>query len=77
MCYREEFMNKNSCLMCRKPQDNGIIIYGVNICRECELRLINVDVDTDFYEYYKDKIKKSIVSVILRGDEHNWQNYRL
>lgn len=70
-------MDKNNCLMCRKPQNNGIIIYGVKICRECEERLISEEVNTDFYKYFKDRIKKSVVSFILGGDENNWQNYRL
>lgn len=68
-------MKKQKCIICGKPQDDGIIIYGRRICRCCEQRLINLDSNNDFYNYYKDSIKKTIVQFIIRGEEISCQNY--
>ncbi|MBC2581242.1 sigma factor G inhibitor Gin [Clostridium sp. DJ247] len=70
-------MKKQSCIICGKPLNNGIIIYGRRICKSCEERVINSDVNTDFYSYYKDCIRKSIVQSVIRGEEINCQNYHL
>jgi len=54
-------MNKQNCIVCRKPLNNGIMINGRGICKCCEERLINVQVGTDFYQYYKKCIRKTMI----------------
>lgn len=68
---------KKQCIICRKPLENGIIIYGRGICRKCEERILNSKMETDFYELYKNCIKKSIVQVVQRGVNEECRGYRL
>ncbi len=68
-------MKKQSCIICGKPLNNGIIIYGRKICRCCERRLINLNIDTDFYNHYKECIIKALAQSIIKGEEKNCQNY--
>ncbi|MBP2032284.1 hypothetical protein J2Z42_000949 [Clostridium algifaecis] len=68
-------MNKIHCIICGKTLSNGIIIYNKGICKCCEKRLMDLKLDTDFYKYYKKCIKRSIVPLIIRGEERNCQNY--
>jgi hypothetical protein len=70
-------MKKQCCIMCRKPLKDGIIINGRTICKSCELKLIKTRITTDFYEYYKNCIKKNIVPFVLGGVKHKCQNYHL
>lgn len=70
-------MKKQTCIICGKPLNDGIIIYGRGICANCEQRLINTDMRTDFYEHYKGCIKRNFSQLLLRGEENNWQNYHL
>jgi hypothetical protein len=59
-------MDKQRCIICRKELNNGIMINGRVICKSCEERLVNANVDTDLYEYYRDCLKKAVVGSILR-----------
>jgi len=68
-------MNKE-CIICRKPLDNGILIYGRRICENCERRLLTIETSTDFYKFYKNCIKKNIVQLIPRGVNDKCQDYR-
>lgn len=70
-------MKRQVCIICRKPLVGGIIVNGRRICKCCEKRLVNADMNTDFYEYYKNCIKKTIVQEALRGEEINCQSYHL
>lgn len=54
-------MKNNQCVMCGKPLKNGIIVEGIIICRKCESRIIKENSDTDFYKFYKNRIKKYII----------------
>lgn len=69
-------MKKQNCIICGKPLNNGIMIYGRGMCTCCEKRLINLELGTDFYNYYKDCIRKSMVQSVIRGEEINCQSYR-
>lgn len=69
-------MKKQSCIICGKSINNGIMIYGRGICKCCEGRLINLDDTTDFYNYYMERIRKAIVQDIIRGEEINCRSYR-
>lgn len=69
-------MTKRCCIICRKPLNNGIMIGGRGICKCCEERIINLRMDTDFYNYYKNCIKKNIAEAVIRGEENNCPNYR-
>jgi hypothetical protein len=68
-------MKKKYCIICGKPLGNGIIIYGRGICKNCEERLIKLENNLDFYEYYKERISKTIVRFIIRGEITHCQNY--
>lgn len=68
-------MNRQ-CIICRKPLDNGIIIYGKGICESCENRLLKIDSNTDFYEFYKICIRRSLVQFMPRGVNDKCQDYR-
>jgi len=70
-------MKKHICAICGKSLNGGIIINGTGICKNCEERLINTRIETDFYIYYKECIKKTIVQSLIRGSEVNCQNYHL
>ena len=70
-------MKKHNCTLCGKHLNGGIIINGTGICKNCEERLINTQIGTDFYIYYKDCIKKTIVQSLIREAEINCQNYHL
>ncbi|MFD3158637.1 sigma factor G inhibitor Gin [Haloimpatiens sp. FM7330] len=71
-------MNKRTCIICGKPLNNGIIISGRGICKNCEEKIIECDMDTDFYEYYKNCIKKSITQgIVTKGEDLSCQGYRL
>lgn len=70
-------MQKRKCIICGKPLNDGIIINGRGICKNCEERIINSQSGTDFYEYYKSCIKKAIPNYIIRGVSYKWQNYLL
>lgn len=70
-------MKRQVCIICRKPLISGIIVNGRRICKCCEKRLVNSEMNTDFYEYYKNCIKSTIVQTALRGEEINCQNYHL
>lgn len=68
-------MTRQHCIICRKPLNDGIIISGKGICRCCEEKMINTAIDTDFYAFYKNCIKRSIAPAVIRGEESNWQSY--
>ncbi|ARC83237.1 sigma factor G inhibitor Gin [Clostridium argentinense] len=70
-------MIKMKCIICGKPLNNGIIIYGRGICISCEHRLINSNIETDFYEFYKNCIRRSLIQFLLRGVNNECQDYHL
>ncbi|KYH31897.1 inhibitor of sigma-G Gin [Clostridium tepidiprofundi DSM 19306] len=70
-------MKKQCCVICRKPLNDGIMINGRRICKSCEERLIKAEVNTDFYEYYKKRIRRSIAHFLLKGEERDCPNYHL
>lgn len=70
-------MRKVNCTICGKALNGGIIVNGTGICKNCEERIINTEVETDFYTYYKDCIRKTIVQSLIKEAEINCQNYHL
>ncbi len=65
-----------TCIICRKPLNNGIIVYGKGICETCEKRLLVIDRETDFYDFYKNCIKKNLVQLIPGGVNDNCRDYQ-
>lgn len=61
-------INKNKCIVCGKTHENGIIINGKKICRNCEMNLIGCKSNTDFYKYYLNCIKKNVTPHILKNN---------
>lgn len=70
-------MKKNCCIICRKPLNDGIMIKGRRICYSCEKRLIKEEMNTDFYNYFKDRIKRTIIHYMIKGEENKCHNYHL
>ncbi|WP_125154552.1 sigma factor G inhibitor Gin [Clostridium rectalis] len=70
-------MKKRCCIVCGKPLKNGIIVNGKGVCLNCEQKIIKVNMDTDFYKYYKDCIKKFIICPWIRGEDRRCQIYHL
>ncbi|MPQ45133.1 sigma factor G inhibitor Gin [Clostridium tarantellae] len=52
-------MKEVRCIICEK-EGYGIIIRGMLICNNCEEKVITCDVNSDFYEFYKNKLKEKI-----------------
>lgn len=52
-------MNKSICIICG-TEGHGIMIRGKLICTECEKKAINCDINSDFYEFYKNRLKEEV-----------------
>lgn len=52
-------MSINRCIICNK-QGYGIMIKGNLICTYCEKKVVECDVNSEFYQFYKDRLKKEI-----------------
>ena len=59
--WREE---KKYCIICEKESNNGIEVMSNFICEKCVKRINLVDIDSDEYEFIKNKLKNTIVSKI-------------
>jgi predicted methyltransferase len=69
-------MAKQRCIICRKALNNGIIINGRVICKSCEGRVVNSKINTDFYNYYRDCIKKTLVDLLPKDGKTQAEIYR-
>lgn len=70
-------MQKRKCIICGKPLNDGIMINGRGICKNCEQRVIQAESGTDFYEYYKGCIKKTITKKMIKGVDSSCENFPL
>ncbi|MDO4535564.1 MAG: sigma factor G inhibitor Gin [Clostridium perfringens] len=52
-------MNNEICIICGKP-GYGIMIRGKLICKSCENKVIECDLNSEFYEFYKNRLKEEI-----------------
>ncbi|MGL5243941.1 MAG: sigma factor G inhibitor Gin [Sarcina sp.] len=52
-------MNKTVCIICGK-EGYGIMIRGNLICTGCEEKVIGCDMDSEFYQFYKNKLKEEV-----------------
>jgi len=52
------------CRICNKPKKENLLLFGSNICAECEGRLVKAEADDTSYHIYMDGIKR-----ILAGSE--------
>ncbi|WP_040209919.1 sigma factor G inhibitor Gin [Clostridium polynesiense] len=68
-------MVKKSCIICRKSGNDGIIINGKRICRSCEKKMISSEAGNDFYEYYKECLKKDICQFTVKFSNANCEVY--
>lgn len=59
-----ENLNK-SCFMCGATDCDGIILNGEKICKACEKKIIDTNVNDVDYNIHKDKIK------LILFDEYN------
>ncbi|MEG0857828.1 MAG: sigma factor G inhibitor Gin [Terrisporobacter sp.] len=51
------------CYICRKEKDNGIMIGKSLICRECEKKIVNINIESIEYDFYKNKIKGAFLNL--------------
>lgn len=70
-------MKKQCCIICGKSINDGIIISGTSICRGCEERIIKIDNNNDFYEHYKNCIRKTITQTLIKGEDISCQSFHL
>ena len=63
------------CIICRSFKNDGIIIYGNKICRDCEKRISEVDIESKMYEYYRLLIKEKIVKPMMKRECEHWEDY--
>lgn len=68
-------MDDKRCIFCGKPLNDGIIILGKRICRDCIVKIKFTKPDSIFYDYYRDCIKKEITKEIIKGEEFIWTDY--
>ena len=59
--WREE---KKYCIICEKENIIGIEVMSNFICERCVKRINLLDIDSDEYEFIKNKFKNTIVSKI-------------
>ncbi|ATD53895.1 sigma factor G inhibitor Gin [Clostridium chauvoei] len=50
------------CFICRNQQEDGIIVGKSLICKSCQDKIVNTNIDNKQYDFYKDKIKKALFS---------------
>ena len=50
-------IKENSCGICGKVSDNGIIIKGNLICPNCEVNMLNIEPGDEEYNNYILKLK--------------------
>jgi len=63
------------CIVCGKSIQEGIIVNSRFICLKCEERMVNSNIDTDFYNYFIDVLKKSRINKLdTKGESINCQN---
>ncbi|MGL5380161.1 sigma factor G inhibitor Gin [Clostridium sp.] len=53
---------KNICIICRKEKYDGIIIGRSLVCNTCHEKILNTTVDNVEYEFYKNKVKKALLT---------------
>lgn len=46
------------CMICDELKENGVQIHHHFICTHCEKEMINLQVHTDLYSYFVQKLKK-------------------
>ncbi|SHK51420.1 Inhibitor of sigma-G Gin [Hathewaya proteolytica DSM 3090] len=70
-------MCRDICSICERPLDSGIMILGKTICCNCEEKIIQADINTDFYEYYKEKLKKCVINRVIKKERYTCNKYHL
>lgn len=68
---KQDMRSKTSCIICNKSSRNGIMIEGKLICNECEKKILSANINTDFYEYYKNQIRKNISMTLIKYCSEN------
>ena len=53
-------MDKSRCIICGKEGDSGIILRGKLICTCCEAKVMVCELDSDFYQFYKSRLKEEV-----------------
>lgn len=56
---------ENTCTICKNYRDKGIRIGRTLICSQCENRIINIEVESVEYEFYKNKIREAFSTMAI------------
>lgn len=54
------------CIICGDRESSGIIIMGKKICLKCEQKAVDAEINSEFYEFYKDRIHKNVVGKLKK-----------
>lgn len=58
-------VEENICYICRKENENGIMIGKSLICNKCEKVIVNIHIEDIEYDFYKNKIKEAFLNLII------------
>lgn len=62
----KDVIKENACIICGDEDKTGIVILGKKICVECEEKAVKADIDSDFYESYRQKIFTNVVGKLKK-----------
>ncbi|WP_067933460.1 sigma factor G inhibitor Gin [Alicyclobacillus kakegawensis] len=46
------------CIICDRPREIGIVVWGQFICAECEQEIVSTDTSELRYQYYVQRLKR-------------------
>ncbi|WP_058305623.1 sigma factor G inhibitor Gin [Gracilibacillus massiliensis] len=49
--------SKHICGICDQTKEEGIYLYQLYICRECEKEILSIHPQDDNYQYYVEKLR--------------------
>lgn len=48
----------DTCVLCKQQKKDGIHLCEVNVCEECEQKLVDVNVDDEMYPLFVEKLRQ-------------------
>lgn len=54
----------SECIICHKPKEEGIRIFGQMICLDCEREIVHADVGDEAYSRYVEEMKRIWLSAL-------------
>ncbi|VYU13793.1 hypothetical protein [Clostridium tertium] len=62
MNFKIKDIDKNTCIVCSKELVDDIINDGCLLCQKCTKETVSLNASDKKYEYYKEKIKRWLIS---------------